>query len=155
MWGQPRHNPLWRTGSVFCRSSAFSKHTGEVCVSLYSMQSIFLHFKYLAEKKALTSLNWNTRLTEYLYIMHLGLLFLTKSLWIELVSFLNNRLVIVVGRVGYRFFFFGYRCQIDTFKTVLPVPKRCMNRYQLIIGLAISTKHMGPVSQTGLRLNQD
>ncbi len=26
---------------------------------------------------------------------------------------------------------------------------------QLIIGLAISTKHMAPVSQTGLRLNQD
>ncbi len=25
----------------------------------------------------------------------------------------------------------------------------------LIIGLAISTKYMGPVSQTGLRLNQD
>ncbi len=65
----------------------------------------------------------------------------------------------VICRVGYRLGGFRYRCQIDTFKTV-PVPKRWLNRYlqkkkndQLIIGLAISTKHMGPVSQTGLKLN--
>ncbi len=53
-------------------------------------------------------------------------------------------------RVGYRFVFFRYRCQIDTFKTV-PVPEPIfikIKNYQLIIGLAISTKHMGPVSQT-------
>ncbi len=56
-------------------------------------------------------------------------------------------------RVGYRLCFFRYRCQIDTVKTV-PVPKRCLNRYlqnyPLIIGLAISTKHMGPVHRQGL-----
>ncbi len=50
--------------------------------------------------------------------------------------------------LGIVFLFFLYRCQIDTFKMV-PVPKRCLFFfYQLIIGLAISTKHMGPVSQT-------
>ncbi len=53
----------------------------------------------------------------------------------------------VVARVGYRFFF-RYRCQIDTFTTV-PVPKPIlMKKIIIIIGLAISTKHMGPVSQT-------
>ncbi len=56
----------------------------------------------------------------------------------------------VVARVGYRLGVFRYRCQIDTFKTV-PVPKPILMIfffYQLIIGLAISTEHMGPVSQT-------
>ncbi len=55
-----------------------------------------------------------------------------------------------VNRVGYRLGFFRYRCQIDTFKMV-PVPEPILiknKNYQLIIGLAISTKHMGPVSQT-------
>ncbi len=73
-------------------------------------------------------------------------------------------IVLHKSRVGNRLGFFRYWCQIDTFKMV-PVPKRCLNRYlyifffyQLIIGLAISTKHMGPISQTdktGLRLTLD
>ncbi len=60
-------------------------------------------------------------------------------------------------RVGYRLGIFRYRCQIDTFNTV-PVPEPILvkiKNYQLIFELAISTKHMGPVSLTGLRLNQD
>ncbi len=62
----------------------------------------------------------------------------------------SNLVKCVVSRAGYRLGFFRYRCQIDTFKTVL-VPEPIlikMKNYQLIIGLAISTKHMGPVSQT-------
>ncbi len=65
------------------------------------------------------------------------------------------RIVIELGI----FFFFRYRCQIDTVKMV-PVPRPILIKhffYQLIIGLAISTKHTGPVSQTqtGLRLTLD
>ncbi len=60
----------------------------------------------------------------------------------------------VSRRVGYRLGIFRYRCQIDTFKTV-PVPEPILIKKKIIIGLAISTKHMGLVSQTGLRLNQD
>ncbi len=63
--------------------------------------------------------------------------------------------VLAVG-LGIVCFFSRYRCQIDTFKMV-PVPKWCLKRYlyikinyQLIIEVAICTKHMGPVSQTGL-----
>ncbi len=63
---------------------------------------------------------------------------------------------LINGRVGYRLRFTRYRCQIDTVKTVtVPEPILIKKKYQLIIGLAISTKHMCPVSQTGLRLNQD
>ncbi len=54
-------------------------------------------------------------------------------------------------------YFFRYWRQIDTFKRV-PVPEPILiqiKNYQLIIGLAISTKHVGPVSHIGLRLNQD
>ncbi len=58
-----------------------------------------------------------------------------------------------MNRVGYRLEFFRYLCQIDTFKTV-PVPEPILIK-NFLPRLAISTKHMGPVSQTGLRLTLD
>ncbi len=83
--------------------------------------------------------------------------FLVKVLWILWILLIIEKNAYLVG-LGIVWGFFDTGA-----KSILLKRYRCLNsawtdtykKRKLIIGLAISTKHMGPDSQTGLRLTLD